>query len=45
MQDMREGRLTLDAEALREHPERLFIEPEHPETTLRLLDRRAEQSS
>lgn len=45
MQDMREGRLTWDAEALREHPEQLFIEPEHPETPLRLLDMRAEQSS
>lgn len=45
MQDMREGRLTWDAEALREHPERLFIEPEHPEATLRLLNGRTEQSS
>ena len=45
MQDMREGRLTWDAEALRKHPEGLFIDPEHPETTLRLLNRRTEQSS
>ncbi len=45
MQDIREGRLTWDAEALREHPERLFIKLEQPETPLRLLDRHAEQSS
>ena len=37
--------LTCDAEALRSHPERLFIESEHPETTLRRMSRRAEQSS
>jgi hypothetical protein len=45
MQDIRAGRLTWDAEALREHPERLFIEPEHAETPLRLLDGRMEHSS
>ncbi len=45
MQDMREGRLLWDAEALREHPEGLFIESEHFETPLRLLDGRTEQSS
>ncbi len=45
MQDMLEGRLTWDAEALREHPERVFISPEHSETPLRLLNGRAEQSS
>ena len=45
MQDIREGRLTWDAEALREHPERLLLEPGHPETSLRLLDGRREQSS
>ena len=45
MQDMREGKLTWDAEALRGHPERLFIAPEHPETTLRLVNRRTEQPS
>ena len=45
MQDMREGKLTWDAEALRGHPERLFIAPEHPETTLRLLNGRTEQPS
>ncbi|MDQ2714075.1 MAG: PadR family transcriptional regulator [Chloroflexota bacterium] len=45
MQDMREGRLTWDAGALREHPERLFIEAEHSETTLRLLDGRIEYPS
>jgi len=45
MHDMREGQLTWDAEALREHPERLFISPEHSETSLRLLNGRAEHSS
>jgi DNA-binding PadR family transcriptional regulator len=45
MQDMREGRLTWDAEALREHPERLFIESKNSDPPLRLLDGRAEQSS
>lgn len=45
MQDMREGRLTWDAEALRAHPERLLLERAHPETPLRLLDGRREQSS
>jgi hypothetical protein len=37
--------LTWDTATLRSHPERLFIESEHPETSLRLLDRRAEQAS
>ena len=45
MQDMREGRLLWDAEALREHPEGLFIESKHAETPLRLLNGRTEQSS
>lgn len=45
LQDMREGRLTWDAEALRAHPEMLLLEHEHSEPPLRLLDKRAEQSS
>ncbi len=45
IQDIRAGRLIWDAEALREHPERLFIEPEHSDVPLRLLNGRAEQSS
>jgi DNA-binding PadR family transcriptional regulator len=45
IQDIRAGRLIWDAEALREHPERLFIEPEHSDAPLRLLNGRAEQSS
>ncbi len=45
MQDIRDGDLTWDAEALREHPERLFLKPEHAETPLHLLDGRREQSS
>ena len=45
IQDIRAGRLIWDAEALLEHPERLFIEPEHSDAPLRLLNGRAEQSS
>ena len=45
IQDIRAGRLIWDAEALREHPERLFIEPEHSDAPLRLLNGRTEQSS
>ena len=45
MLDIREGRLTWDAGALRKHPEGLFIAPERSETTLRLLNGRTEQSS
>lgn len=48
IEDIRDGRLTWDAEALREHPERLFIAAEHTETPLRLVnerDARAAQSS
>jgi len=45
MLDMREGRLTWDAKALREHPERLFISPEPSEAALRLLDGRVAHSS
>lgn len=39
MQDIREGRLTWDAEALREHPESLFISSEHPGATLHLFNK------
>jgi DNA-binding PadR family transcriptional regulator len=45
IQDMREGRLTWNAEALREHPERLFISPAPSEAASRLLDRRVAHSS
>lgn len=45
IQDIHQGRLTWDAESLREHPESVFLTPNHPETRLRLLDKRAEQSS
>lgn len=45
MQDMRQGQLTWDADALREHPESVFLTPDHSETRLRLLDRHEEQSS
>jgi DNA-binding PadR family transcriptional regulator len=38
MQDIREGRLAWDAEALRKHPERLFISPKSPKATPRLFN-------
>lgn len=45
LQDMREGRLTWDAESLHEHPERLVISPEPSEAAMRLLDGRVAHSS
>jgi DNA-binding PadR family transcriptional regulator len=45
IQDMRQGRLSWDAEALREHPESLFISSQPSEAALRLVDGRGAHSS
>ncbi len=45
LQDIREGQLTWDAEALREHPERLVISPEPSKAALRLVDGHIAHSS
>jgi len=45
LQDIRDGRLIWDADAVREHPESLLITPEQTRGALRLLDERSAQSS